>query len=101
MHIPVLRQAVCMLPWRSHVPQAPASTRCAASIMTAAWKLLFADKSDDVFGRLHGCSRDVARAVGAVNQDRIDVGGVGDQPFHLGADRRQLGDAQLYQGILE
>jgi len=39
-------------------------------------KLPFADKADDVFGRLHGLGGDGAGAVRTVDQDGIDVAGV-------------------------
>ncbi len=46
-------------------------------------------------------ARDLAGAVGAVDQDRIDIAGVGDQPLHLGADRLQLGDARSTSAYLK
>ena len=64
-------------------------------------KLALADETDDVLCRFHGLSGDGAGTVGAVDQDGIDVAGVGDQPFHLGSDWRQFGDAEFDQRILE
>ena len=31
----------------------------------------------------------------------IDIAGIGDQPLHLGGDRREFGDAQIDQRVLE
>ena len=50
---------------------------------------------------LHGLIGDGACPVGAVDQDCVDMAGIGDQPLHLGGDRRQFGDAELDQRVLE
>ena len=41
------------------------------------------------------------RARGAVGEHRIDMGGIGDQPLHLGVDRPELGDREIDQRGLE
>src|SRR3954471_24219953 len=59
------------------------------------------DKPDDVLGRVHGFLRDRLCALGAVDQDGIDMSGIGDQPFHFRSDWRELFDAKFHQRILE
>src|SRR6476646_11374971 len=51
-----------------------------------------ANEADDVLGLLHGHGGNGAGAIGAIDQDRIDVAGIGHQPLHFGRDRRQFGD---------
>src|SRR5581483_4431071 len=50
-------------------------------------------EADDVLGLEHVRFGDLACAIGAIDQDRIDMAGVSDQPLHLRGDRRELGDA--------
>ena len=56
-------------------------------------ELALSDETDDILGLVHGFIGDRLRAFSAVDQDRIDMAGVGDQPLHLGGDRREFCDA--------
>ncbi len=62
-----------------------------------AMELTFADETDDILCRAHGLSGDGTGAIGAVDQDRIDMAGVCHQPLHFGGDRRQFCDAEFHQ----
>src|SRR5258708_4039107 len=86
----------------SHSNQVYADCVDLSAIENASKKQLgLADETDDVLGRLHGLGGDGAGTVGALDQDRIDVAGVGHQPLHFGGDRRKLGDAEFDQCVLE
>src|SRR5882724_4584851 len=64
-------------------------------------ELALANETDDILRRAHGFGGDGTGTAGAVDQDRIDMAGIGDQPFHFGGDRRQFCDAEFDQGVLE
>src|SRR6185312_6031003 len=63
--------------------------------------LVLSDEADDVLGLVHGFCGDRLRTLGAVDQDTVDVTRIGDQPLHLGSDRREFGDAKFHQRVLE
>src|SRR5215467_12956155 len=80
---------------------ANARSRGKAACAFAAQKSALADEADNVLCLLHRFLTDCARTIRAVGQDCIDMAWIGDQPFHLGGDRRQLGDAKVDQRVLE
>src|SRR6266567_6604509 len=75
--------------------------RIAPDVASHCKNSALADEADDILCRLHSFIGYRARAIGAVDQDLIDMAGIGHQPLHLGGDRRQFGDAKLDQRILE
>src|SRR5580704_11917026 len=68
--------------------------------MTVAWSVP-PDESDDVLDGSHRVRRELLGTDGAVGEHRVDVGGIGREPLHLGPDRAELGDREVGERSLE